>query len=36
MSIRVEDAMVVQDVGGRDQAAEEILKADLFAFGKVS
>lgn len=34
--IRVENAMVVEDVTGSDQATEEVFKADLFALGEVS
>jgi hypothetical protein len=36
MSISVEDAIMVEDVTGRDETLEKILKADLFALGEVS
>lgn len=36
MTICVEDAMVVEDVAGSDQATKEIFKADLLAFWEVS
>jgi hypothetical protein len=36
MSISIEDAIVVEDVAGRNEAFEEVLKADLFAFREIS
>jgi hypothetical protein len=34
--VRVEDAMMVEDVAGSDQTTEEVFKADLFALGEIS
>jgi hypothetical protein len=36
VTVGVEDAIVVEDMAGGDETFEEVLKADLFAFWKVS
>lgn len=36
MSVGVEDTILMEDMAGGDEAAEQVFKADFFAFGKVS
>ena len=36
MPVRIQDAVVVEDVGCCDETAEQVLEAYLFALGKVA